>query len=600
MKQYKRFFTLVIIFVICTVVFSSCTDESGPDFEIIDFNAEFKDTISGVEADETKYMNVTIVDEGVDIYAYEEGMTWGYRYGPTMMNYADGSMDAWFAAPAVAGPWDYLTYRHSEDGNSWSDEKVVLQPLADTMDYASVCDPGSVFFNGYYYLGYTSTIYGGGVSNNCFVARSRTPDGPYEKWNGSGWGGEPAPIVYYTDQHTAFGAGELSFVELDGTLYIYYTWRSPSEHKTCVSIADATDENWPATMEYKGVAMEYNIQDNEDSADVKYVEDYGKFIAINTTKRMSPDSAIQVWESNDGISFYRTNTLKTNIIYYCHNAGLMSRPNGHINLNDKLYLAYAYGGTSNDWGKWSTRIHEFTITLGDSIDTSDALNPNRKVDVEYWPHKEPWTVGITTNNLQHFERHLSSGEFMIELLAVDTTFTATAVTKASDVEFVDYDKSLVSFDGLMCKPKKVGSTYVTALYDGARHTFKITILSDDEFTNSNIKEMVDFRSAFIYPYDGPVKINKDGSVTMYLETNNEKLHIRSLAMFDDRNWMEITNLAGEFFDGTKYSYKITYTSSDKRIVYVSPSGVATAREKGSATVTVSCGKFSYDINITVI
>lgn len=49
---------------------------------------------------------------------------------------------------------------------------------------------------------------------------------------------------------------------------------------------------------------------------------------------------------------------------------------------------------------------------------------------------------------------------MIELLAVDTTFTATAVTKASDVEFVDYDKSLVSFDGLMCKPKKVGSTYV--------------------------------------------------------------------------------------------------------------------------------------------
>lgn len=189
---------------------------------------------------------------------------------------------------------------------------------------------------------------------------------------------------------------------------------------------------------------------------------------------------------------------------------------------------------------------------------------------------------------------------MIELLAVDTTFTATAVTKASDVEFVDYDKSLVSFDGLMCKPNKVGSTYVTALYDGARHTFKITILSDDEFVNSNIKEMVDFRSAFIYPYDGPVKINKDGSVTMYLETNNEKLHIRSLASFDDRNWMEITNLAGEFFDGTKYSYKITYTSSDKKIVYVSPSGVATAREKGSATVTVSCGQFSYDLKITVL
>lgn len=93
-------------------------------------------------------------------------------------------------------------------------------------------------------------------------------------------GGEPAPIIYYTGDKTGWGAGEMSFVEVDGTLYIYYTWKTPNENTTRVSIADATDENWPATIQYKGVAMTYDVGANEDSADVKYVEDYGKFIAI--------------------------------------------------------------------------------------------------------------------------------------------------------------------------------------------------------------------------------------------------------------------------------------------------------------------------------
>ncbi|MBE7065996.1 MAG: hypothetical protein E7385_00415 [Ruminococcaceae bacterium] len=606
MKRLRRMVFSMALLALSVLLLVSCAKDSTSnppktsDTPTKDLNAEFTDTISGVQADENKFMNISIVDEGVDIYAYEEGQTWGYRYGPSMINYADGTMDAWFAAPGACGPWDYFTYRHSDDGVSWSDEKVVLQPLPETMDYASVCDPGLVYFGGYYYMGYTSTIHNGGVCNNGFVARSKNPDGPYEKWNGSGWGGEPAPIVYYTDDGSAWGAGEMSFVEVDGTLYIYYTWKTPNSNTTRVSIADSTKENWPATMQYKGIAMEYNMADNEDSADVKYVEDYGKFIAINTTKRMGPDSAIQIWESNDGITFYRTNTLKTNIIYYCHNAGFMSRPNGHINLNDKLYLGYAYGGTSNDWGKWSTRLHEFKITLGDAIDTSDAQKPNRKVDVEHWTRDHEWNVAIATNSLQHYEKYLSQGKFDIELFTVDTTFKTTKLTDSKGVVFSDYDTSLISFKGFTCTPKKTGSTYVTVTYDGLSHIFKVTILDDEGIVNSAYPLMVEFKSALTYAYDGPVKINEDGSVTMYVSNRKEKVQLRAMARFDDRNFMEISNGVGEFFDGKRYIYDITYTSSDENIVRVAKNGVVSARKVGTATVTVKCGDFSYDVKITVV
>lgn len=604
MNRYVRTLVRAFMLLLCMPLFASCSGGNGSQYEPEKTPyqplTDFEDTISGVQADLTKFMNVSLVDEGVDIYAYDYGMTWGYRYGPTMMNYADGSMDAWFAAPGAGGPWDFFTYRHSDDGTNWSNEKVVLQPLADTMDYPSVCDPGSVYFNGYYYLGYTSTIYAEGICNNGFVARSKYPDGPYEKWNGSGWGGEPAPIIYYTGDKTGWGAGEMSFVEVDGTLYIYYTWKTPNENTTRVSIADATDENWPATIQYKGVAMTYDVGANEDSADVKYVEDYGKFIAINTTRRMGPDSALQIWESNDGFTFYRTNELRTNVIYYCHNAGFMSRPNGHINLNDTLYLGYAYGGTSNEWGKWSTRLHAFRITLGDEIDTSDAEKENRKVDVEPWTHDEMWTIGITTKNNQHYEKRISDGPFPIEILYFYTTFEQDVVKDGDLVHFYDYDDSIITFDGLTCIPKKTGETYVTAEYDGCIHTFKISILPDDAFIAEQTPKIVAFYSALRYPCDGPVKVAADGSITLSNQNRKDRVQLRAMAEFEDGNWMELFN---DQKDKVQYStdyYKITYESADENVVRVDARGVVTVRGVGSTSVTVSCAGFSYVVPITVV
>lgn len=59
-----------------------------------------------------------------------------------------------------------------------------------------------------------------------------------------GWttGTDVQPMIRYTDDPTAFGAGEPSIVVLDGTIYFYYSWNdSGTGIKTRLATADATD-----------------------------------------------------------------------------------------------------------------------------------------------------------------------------------------------------------------------------------------------------------------------------------------------------------------------------------------------------------------------
>ena len=47
-----------------------------------------------------KHFRLRLPDEGCDIYAPCEGMTWSYRYGPSIM-VRDGICEAWFASPGM-------------------------------------------------------------------------------------------------------------------------------------------------------------------------------------------------------------------------------------------------------------------------------------------------------------------------------------------------------------------------------------------------------------------------------------------------------------------------------------------------------------------
>jgi predicted GH43/DUF377 family glycosyl hydrolase len=298
-----------------------------------------------------------------------------YRYGPSIIINEDDSIDIWFASPGGPGSdgvyqWDWIRHRRSEDGGkTWSAETIVLKANENSRDRMSVCDPGVIKFGGYYYLGVTAVEDTNGNCNEVFVARSKSPTGPYEKWNGFGWGGDPAPLVEFRSPEDVWGAGEPSFVKKDDTLFIYYTWWSrhgdgtPVE-ETRVATAPANDPNWPGKTTYRGVA--FKREQAEDSTDVKYIDAAGKFLALATAKRFTTESYITVRESTDGISWSKPEEFRSNIKAKCHNMGVSGTPEGHIDINAKNFIAYAFADGTRpgvSWGYWHTFLNPVIISV---------------------------------------------------------------------------------------------------------------------------------------------------------------------------------------------------------------------------------------------
>ncbi len=585
---------------LCGVLLFGCStligcDSGEPDAKVFD------DEMKRVKPDADTHLSFKTVGEGYDIYApVQDGS--GYRYGPSILYYPDGSIDAWFATPGTAGEWDWFTYKHSDDGGkTWSDEKVVLQPTPDSMDHYSVCDPGMIYLDGYYYLGYTSTIDSRGVNNNCFVARSPNPDGPFEKWNGEGWGGDPEPIVYYDEADASWGAGEPSFVEVDGTLYCYYTWACPEGNFEMVATADATDENWPATMEVQGIA--YQKETDQDSLDVVYIEDYGKFLAVSTYNRFTENSGICVMESDDGITFQQVDIIRTGISQFCHNMGISKRSNGHIQLDDTLcFIGYAYaagGSDSGYWGNWATRFQNIELIAYEGEIKRTDLNGKGTYRADYvWPaptQDELWPIAISTNP-HKVEIHLDYNPYNLELNWYDTMLQAHAITDAQNVKFSGYDTNIIAFDGLQILPQSVGKTNVTAEYKGCRIDFKVYIRDNDFEIDQPTPEIASFEPVW-------------DEITVYKDAEDGIVHqkqIRGFVTFANETWGEAYN------DSTlehvnspamvpSEIYNMTFEVQDPSVIEVNEKGVITAKSVGetSVTVTITGGK-RFTVHVTVL
>ncbi|MBQ4206739.1 MAG: hypothetical protein II621_00370, partial [Clostridia bacterium] len=332
--------------------------------------------------DQRQYLQMEATDSGWD--TYKPGRVYGgYRYGPSMILNEDGSIDLWSAANGTYGFWDAIAYtRLYKDGKIRGKETFVVKPTPGSQDDLSCCDPGVIKFGGYYYVGYTSTMDERGVDNDVYVARSKKPGGPYEKWDGKGWGGDPVPLLDWQGDPNVGGAMEPAFVLMGDTLYIYSNWGGP----VLVSTADATDENWPATVVMRGEAIPDtygDIGDVGDSKDVKYVDAFGRFVAVCTTRRFSDESYVSVWESFDGLTFRPSGFVKTNTARKLHNCGISGRSDGHICEGDPVYLSYGYGP---GWGTWGTRMHHVTLSLADAPKTNPENEQNLDIPVE--THKE--------------------------------------------------------------------------------------------------------------------------------------------------------------------------------------------------------------------
>ena len=350
----------IILLLLISLIISSCSFIEKEVEIINNYINMYGEPLLGDTVEENKRpktFSIQVEDEGGLIYSSAE--RGAYRYGPSIMKNDDGSYAAWFSSPGNNySQWDYITYYHSDDGYNWYDEKVVLWPTAGSKDSCSVCDPGVIYFNNYYYLAYTSTndANGGGANNSAFVARSEYPDGPFEKWNGESWGGDPEPIIAYEGDPTGWGIGEISFVIKDDDLFIYYTYFDLNGGSTRLAKADLVD-NWPSTMRNKGIVC---YRGSQDSLDVAYDERLDTFFAVSIEFRMDESSRISLYESGDGKKFEFVDFAKTYVPDYSHNIGIAKDKNGFINTGEPIMVSYAYG---RNWGRWSA-IYQYVRIEG--------------------------------------------------------------------------------------------------------------------------------------------------------------------------------------------------------------------------------------------
>lgn len=537
------------------------------------------------------YINLTLKpDTGFDIFVPYE-TSYSYRYGPSIIVNEDGSIDSYYAGLGSQGSgslhfgggykeWDHITYTHITADGKILPEETVLQPTPDSYDFLSCCDPGAVYFNGYYYIGYTSTIHRTGLCNNVFVARSLNPDGPYEKWNGSGWGGDAEPIMMYDGSNLLWGEGEPAFVELDGTLYIYYTLKGQHGFKTMVATADATDEDWPLTIVKKGPALD---QGNAQSgADFKYVESQRKFIGIAIENSFGDNSYIRIFESLDGITYTETQKIYEGVYKYAHNIGLSGDKHGHIKDTDKVYIAYAYADApqSENWGQWATHMMEVELTTSKNTMTTDS-GENEFHQFDTIPVGE-WRTIAVSNLPHHFNINVGKTE-KVKIYRINSRYNRQVVEGASLVTFEIEDEDIATIDGFTITAKAVGATNITATYDGCSITFPVNVHPED--VNVTDPEITEFRTVH--------DVYTVGAGEHYPH------QIRAYISCGGIKW-------GEAFNDTSSSavyhaddYPITYTVADPTVLRVDENGMVYGHKAGETTVTLTMGEWSYTVKVIV-
>ncbi len=547
-----------------------------------------------------KHFRLILPDEGRDLYLVRKSQDWGYRYGPSIMCHqgADkGLCEAWFASPGDAFEADWFTYRRSEDGGkTWTEERVVMSPVPDSMDWFSVCDPAVIRFGGYYYIGYTSTIFAnwGGVCNNGFVGRSKSPTGPFERWNGSGWGetrvssdgttchwmGRPAPIIYYDENWRNWGAGEFSFVVKDDTLYIYYTWTSKDLdgkpiHETRVATADATREDWPATIVQHGVAVKRPHARN-DSYDMVFCEDLGKFIALSTDMRFTEDSYLAVYESDDGLSYTLVNQIKANTGWMLHNCGISGDEHHHIKSGDTMLLAYAYG---NQWGCWGTRLHEYTFTAMDEDFYDETALSNVHHEAKRADDPDTYSPTMLYLHRPHFMRLQVGTTERIPMMVGNVAY---AMREAPDtVQFSNYDKDICTINGTTLTALAPGYTYVTATLGELSCEFLVYV------TEGTPNAWCPWQ-----PYPEKAVTAFTPLITDYRVSleKREMKQLRGLARYADASWFEVCGTDG-----------VTYENHAPDLLTIREDGnILPTGRTGQGSVTLHLGDHAFDVTVTLV
>ena len=349
---------------------------------------------------------------------------------------------------------------------------------------------------------------------------------------------------------------------------------------TMVATADATSENWPATLQHHGAA----VKKNTDSIDVKYVEEWGKFVGLATGSRMGSSSYLAFYESNDGFTFELVEAVREGTLTHLHNAGLSSRRNGHIRLSedaDKLRVIYAHG---EGWGTWNTRVQPISMTLSDGNDLSaEILKPCLKEEFVRGDaiSKADRHVAMIRPEQDVYAYTLGKGSFTIQLKKYDSYFEDTNFKRGTDgVSFKVHDESVCTIDNDSWKVTLVGvgTTAVEVWYGDVSFLFHVHVTAEPE-NDGRPTQPVEWT---------PVR---DTYIIYLSERSLYKPQLRAQMKWADGSFTE--------FFVTDSDAKITFTGYDQSIISVDDKGIVTALKKGETEVTLTYMKKTCKVKVVV-
>jgi beta-xylosidase len=152
-----------------------------------------------------------------------------YAYAPSII-LKDGTYHMFFCSMGWLDypSWDSIRYTTSTDGQNWSLPQVKLQATAANGRDMAACDPSVVFYEGFYYLFYSSAVTTGPQLFQTVIQVARSVDiaGPYLTYTQRGtWEdtpSDPQVIIYPLQTHctnpSGYGAGQQTVVVQNGKL----------------------------------------------------------------------------------------------------------------------------------------------------------------------------------------------------------------------------------------------------------------------------------------------------------------------------------------------------------------------------------------------
>ena len=379
-------------------------DNAGAHFTIYEWQGSVEATTSSTplgEVDFVPYKDNSWLDVSVDnsgygsvtgnakfpagtymLYMVRVQNDFGFWQGTTipdgMSMYKNGSQVNWvphtrvqYSSPlefGFSGQIKYFTASSADIKAEWSEQPddPAVAPTTDEGDaYYAKC-ASVVKAGNYYYMAYQgSTTYEENYDNSVFIARATTKDAVnWEKWNGTGWGGDPEAVVALElpEENVYFGAGEPSLVVKDGTIYLYYTYGiAVGQLDTYLMTASATDENWPANMSDKGLVMDRSAFATTamDGASVVYAEEVNSFIAIHSVNNNEVNSYFAVWQSADGVTGWsHIGTIYSNTRVRARYPRFVTNEEGHVPASGIYLISYQFGTSQS---KWQTYMSSYSF-----------------------------------------------------------------------------------------------------------------------------------------------------------------------------------------------------------------------------------------------